>query len=48
MRKAAEKAGADAMNMGNSLGPGMKIDLRRRRPVLGFGMGGLSGPAINR
>jgi len=44
--KAAEKAGADAINMGNSLGPGMKIDLSRRRPVLGFGMGGLSGPAI--
>jgi dihydroorotate dehydrogenase (NAD+) catalytic subunit len=43
---AAEKAGADAINMGNSLGPGMKIDLGRRKPVLGFGMGGLSGPAI--
>jgi dihydroorotate dehydrogenase (NAD+) catalytic subunit len=44
--KAAEEAGADAINMGNSLGPGMKIDLHRKRPVLGFGMGGLSGPAI--
>lgn len=44
--KAAEKAGADAINMGNSLGPGMRIDLHRKRPVLGFGMGGLSGPAI--
>jgi len=44
--KAAEDAGADAINMGNSLGPGMKIDLVRKRPVLGFGMGGLSGPAI--
>jgi len=43
---AAEKAGADAINMGNSLGPGMKIDLQRKKPVLGFGMGGLSGPAI--
>ena len=43
---AAEKAGADAINMGNSLGPGMKIDLQRRKPVLGFGMGGLSGPAV--
>jgi len=44
--KAAEDAGADAINMGNSLGPGMKIDLARRKPVLGFGVGGLTGPAI--
>jgi dihydroorotate dehydrogenase (NAD+) catalytic subunit len=44
--KAAEEAGADAINMGNSLGPGMKIDIRRKMPVLGFGMGGLSGPPI--
>lgn len=44
--KAAEKAGADAINMGNSLGPGMLIDIERRAPVLGFGRGGLSGPAI--
>ncbi len=43
---AAEEAGADAINMGNSLGPGMKIDLARRKPFLGFGVGGLSGPAI--
>jgi dihydroorotate dehydrogenase (NAD+) catalytic subunit len=44
--KAAEDAGANAINMGNSLGPGMKIDLSRRRPILGFGVGGLTGPAI--
>lgn len=44
--EAAEKAGADAINMGNSLGPGMRIDLARKKPVLGFGVGGLSGPAI--
>jgi dihydroorotate dehydrogenase (NAD+) catalytic subunit len=44
--KAAEDAGADAINMGNSLGPGMIIDIHRKRPVLGFGVGGLSGPAI--
>ena len=43
---AAEEAGADAINMGNSLGPGMKIDIHRKRPMLGFGMGGLSGPPI--
>jgi dihydroorotate dehydrogenase (NAD+) catalytic subunit len=44
--KAAEKAGAAAINMGNTLGPGMRIDTNRRRPVLSFRMGGLSGPAI--
>lgn len=44
--EAAEEAGADAINMGNSLGPGMKIDINRKKPVLGFGVGGLSGPAI--
>ncbi len=44
--KAAEKAGASAINMGNSLGPGMLIDIERKSPVLGFGRGGLSGPAI--
>lgn len=44
--KAAQEAGADAVNMGNSLGPGMKIDLNRKIPVLGFGVGGLTGPAI--
>ncbi|MBD3210621.1 dihydroorotate dehydrogenase [Candidatus Micrarchaeota archaeon] len=43
---AARDAGADAINMGNSLGPGMKIDIHRKMPVLGFGMGGLSGPPI--
>ncbi|MBU0532915.1 dihydroorotate dehydrogenase [Candidatus Micrarchaeota archaeon] len=44
--EAAKNAGADAINMGNSLGPAMKIDIHRKMPVLGFGMGGLSGPAI--
>ncbi|MFH0737717.1 MAG: dihydroorotate dehydrogenase [Candidatus Micrarchaeota archaeon] len=44
--KAAEEAGADAINMGNSLGPGMKIDLARKKPMLGFGVGGLTGPAV--
>ncbi len=43
---AAEDSGADAINMGNSLGPGMKIDIHRKRPMLGFKMGGLSGPPI--
>jgi len=44
--KLAEKAGASAINMGNSLGPGMRIDINRAKPVLGFKMGGMSGPAI--
>jgi len=44
--KAAEKAGASAINMGNTLGPGMVIDLERKSPVLSFGCGGLSGPAM--
>lgn len=46
LAKEAEKAGADAINMGNSAGPGMKIDIERKSPVLGFSRGGLSGPAI--
>ncbi len=44
--KAAEKAGADAINVTNAIGPGMVIDVRAKRPVLGFGFGGLSGPPI--
>ncbi len=44
--KTAEKSGADAINMGNTAGPGMKIDIERKKPVLGFGCGGLSGPAM--
>jgi dihydroorotate dehydrogenase (NAD+) catalytic subunit len=44
--KAAEKAGADAINMGNTLGPGMVINIETKKPVLDFKVGGLSGPAI--
>ena len=44
--QAAEEAGASAINMGNSLGPGMKIDIIRKKPMIGFGVGGLTGPAI--
>jgi len=39
------KAGADALSMINTL-LGMAIDIRKRRPVLGNVLGGLSGPAI--
>ena len=44
--RAAEKAGADAINVTNTLGPGMMIDVRSGKPILGFRVGGLSGPAI--
>ena len=38
-------AGADAITLINTL-KGMKIDVKRRRPVLTTGGGGLSGPAV--
>jgi len=44
--KAAMKAGADALNVGNTQGPGMFIDIRAAKPVLDFKVGGLSGPGI--
>ncbi len=44
--RAIETAGADAIDVGNTIGPGMKIDIERKARVLGFGMGGLSGPAM--
>lgn len=44
--KAAESEGADAMNMTNTVGPCMKIDLERAQPILAFKVGGMSGPAI--
>lgn len=43
--RAVEAAGADAISLINTL-TGMAIDVGRRRPVLGRGWGGLSGPAI--
>ena len=41
----AVEAGADALSLINTL-PGMKIDVKRRKPVLALGFGGLSGPAV--
>ncbi|MDO8616268.1 MAG: dihydroorotate dehydrogenase [Dehalococcoidia bacterium] len=38
-------AGADALTIINTF-PAMSIDVRRRRPALGWGSGGLSGPAL--
>ena len=43
--KAAERAGADAVSLINTL-IGMAVDIDTKRPVLGNITGGLSGPAI--
>ena len=43
--KAAEAGGADAVSCINTL-VGMVIDVKRRRPALAMGTGGLSGPAV--
>ena len=43
--KACEKAGADGLTLVNTF-LGMRIDIRRRRPVVAAGMGGFSGKAI--
>jgi dihydroorotate dehydrogenase (NAD+) catalytic subunit len=45
MAQAAERAGADAVSLVNTFAA-MAIDARKRRPRLGAGFGGLSGPAI--
>lgn len=44
--KAAQEAGADLINMGNTAGPGMVIDIEQAKPVLGFKVGGISGRAL--
>lgn len=43
--KACEDAGADGLTLINTL-LGMRIDIKRRRPVVANKMGGFSGPAI--
>lgn len=43
--QACEDAGADGLTAINTV-LGMRIDVRKRRPMLGTGSGGLSGPAI--
>ncbi len=43
--KACEDAGADGITLINTL-LGMRIDIRRRRPVIANKMGGFSGPAV--
>lgn len=43
--RACEQAGADALTAINTI-LGMRIDIAKKRPILGSGSGGLSGPAI--
>jgi dihydroorotate dehydrogenase (NAD+) catalytic subunit len=41
----AADAGADGISVVNTL-PGLLIDIENRRPALGFGTGGVSGPGL--
>lgn len=43
--QAAAESGADAVTIANTF-QGMAVDWKRRRPILGNNVGGLSGPAI--
>jgi dihydroorotate dehydrogenase (NAD+) catalytic subunit len=45
LARAAESAGADAISLVNTF-ISLAIDARTRKPVIGAGLGGLSGPAI--
>lgn len=45
MARAAEESGADAISLVNTL-QALAIDAKSRKPKIGAGMGGLSGPAI--
>lgn len=45
LARAAEQAGADALSLVNTF-VALAIDVRTRRPRIGAGFGGLSGPAI--
>jgi dihydroorotate dehydrogenase (NAD+) catalytic subunit len=42
----AESAGADALVLINTLGPGMMIDINARKPIIKNKFGGISGPAV--
>ena len=44
--KACEAAGADGIVAINTVGPGMVIDIKQKKPILGAKRGGVSGPAI--
>ena len=41
----AVEAGADGLSVVNTL-PGMLVDVEKRKPILGFGTGGMSGAAL--
>lgn len=43
--RTAVGAGADGITVVNTL-PGLVVDVERRRPLLGFGSGGMSGPGL--
>lgn len=44
--KACEEGGADGISAINSVGPGMVINIKTKKPILGNKRGGVSGPAI--
>lgn len=44
--KACESSGADGIVAINTVGPGMIIDINKKKPILGNKEGGVSGPAI--
>lgn len=44
--RACEEAGADGIVAINTVGPGMIIDINKKKPVLGALKGGVSGPGI--
>jgi len=44
--KACEEAGADGISAINTIGPGMVINIKTKKPLLGNKRGGVSGPAI--
>lgn len=46
LAKAAEAGGADAITAVNTAGPGMIIDIRSRKIILGGKIGGISGDAL--
>jgi len=44
--KSAEDAGADAITAVNTMGPGMLIDIKTGKSMIGFRVGGISGAAL--
>ena len=44
--KASEEAGADALTLINSVGPGLRIDYQTAKPILNNVLGGIAGPMI--